>query len=117
MDDSLPVVLVVAVGVVACKVGEGLPGIGCTEMAAAVGKGVVGLGLFSLEGTDAGGDMSELGIDVVVAADVGVEAQSWVISWTSSAKASKISESPSMAQSSHLGTGRLAMPMLELDWA
>jgi hypothetical protein len=109
--------LVVTTGVVARKVGKGLPGIGCTETAAAVGKGVAGLGLFSLEGADAGGDMSELGVDVVVAADVGIEAQSWVVSWTSSAKASKISESLSMAQSSHLGTGRLATPMLELDWA
>jgi hypothetical protein len=72
-DDPLPVVLVVAVGVVACEVGEGLPGVGCAEAAAAVGEGVVGVGFFGLESADAGGDASELGVSVVVAADVGVE--------------------------------------------
>ena len=66
-------VLVVAVGVVACEVGEGLPGIGCTEAAAAVGEGVAGLGFFGFEGTDAGSDVGELGVGVVVAADVSVE--------------------------------------------
>jgi hypothetical protein len=73
-DDPLPVVLVVAVGVVACEISEGLPGIGSAEVAAAVGKGVAGLGFLGLEGTDAGGNVSELGVDVVVATDVGVEA-------------------------------------------
>jgi hypothetical protein len=73
-DDPLPVVLVVAVGVVACEVGEGFPGIGGAESAAAVGKGVAGLGLLGLEGMDVGGDMGEFGVDMMVAADVGVEA-------------------------------------------
>jgi hypothetical protein len=72
-DDPLPMVLVVATGVIACKVGKGLPGVGCTKAAAAVGKGVAGLSLFSFEGADAGGDVSEFGVDMVVAADVGVE--------------------------------------------
>ena len=72
-DDPLPVVLVVVVGIVACEVGKGLPSIGCVEAAVAVGKGVAGLGLFGLEGVDTAGDVSELGVDVVVAADVGVE--------------------------------------------
>jgi hypothetical protein len=67
------VVLVVATGVVACEVCEGLPGVGCAEAATAVGEGVAGLGLFSLEGADAGGDVGEFGVDVVVAADVSVE--------------------------------------------
>jgi hypothetical protein len=52
-------VLVVAVGVVACEVGEGLPSVGCAEAEAAVGEGATGLSLFSLEGTDAGGNVSE----------------------------------------------------------
>jgi hypothetical protein len=73
-DDPLPVMLVVAVGVVAGEVGEGLPSVGCAEVVAAVGEGAAGLGLFSLEGADAGGDVGELGVDVVVVADVGVEA-------------------------------------------
>jgi len=73
-DDPLPVVLVVAAGVVACEVSKGFPDVGCAEATAAVGKGVVGLGLFSFEGTDAGGDVSELGVDVVVVADVGIDA-------------------------------------------
>jgi hypothetical protein len=73
-DDPLPVVLVVTVGVVSCKVSEGLPSVGCAEAAAAVGKGAVGLGFFSLEGVDAGGNVGELGVDMVVAADVSVEA-------------------------------------------
>jgi hypothetical protein len=73
-NDPLPVVLVVAVGVVACEVGEGFPGVGSAKAAAAVGEGVAGLGLFGFEGTDAGGDVGELGVDVVIAADVGVEA-------------------------------------------
>jgi hypothetical protein len=72
-DDPLPVVLVVAAGVVAREVSEGFPGVGSTEAAAAVGKGVAGLGLFSLEGANAGGDVGELGVDMVVATDVGVE--------------------------------------------
>jgi hypothetical protein len=41
--------------------------------AVAVGEGVAGLGLFSFEGTDTGGDVGELDVGVVVAADVGVE--------------------------------------------
>jgi hypothetical protein len=72
-DDPLPVMLAVVVGVVASEVGECLPGVGCAEAAAAVGEGVAGLGFFGLEGADASGDVSELGVDVVVAADVGVE--------------------------------------------
>jgi hypothetical protein len=72
-DDPLPVMLVVVIGVVACEVSKGLPSVGCMKAAAAVGEGVAGLGLFSFEGTDAGDDVSELGVDVVVAADVGVE--------------------------------------------
>jgi hypothetical protein len=73
VEDLLPVVLVVVAGVIACKVSEGLPGVGCAKTAAAVGKGVAGLGLFSFKGADAGGDVGELGVDVVVAADVSVE--------------------------------------------
>jgi hypothetical protein len=65
--------LVVAVGVVAGEVGEGFSGVGGAEAAAAVGEGVAGLGLFSFEGADAGGDVGELDVGVVVAADVGVE--------------------------------------------
>jgi hypothetical protein len=72
-DDPLPVVLIVAVGVVAGEVSKGLPGVGSAEAAEAVGKGVAGLGFLSLEGADAGGDVSELGVDMVVAADVSVE--------------------------------------------
>ena len=66
-------VLVVAIGVVAGEVGEGLPRVGGAEAAAAVGEGVAGLGFFGLEGADVSGDAGELGVDVVVAADVGVE--------------------------------------------
>jgi hypothetical protein len=58
-DDPLPVVLVVATGVVACEVRKGLPGVGCAEAAMAVGEGVAGLGLFGLEGTDASSDVGE----------------------------------------------------------
>jgi hypothetical protein len=65
--------LVVAVGVVAGEMGEGFSGVGGAEAAAAVGKGVAGLGFFSFEGADAGGDVGELDVGVVVAADVGVE--------------------------------------------
>ncbi|KAF8460701.1 hypothetical protein DFH94DRAFT_858349 [Russula ochroleuca] len=72
-DDPLPVMLVMVVGVIAGEVGEGLPSVGCMEAAAAVGEGAAGLGLFSLEGADAGGNVGELGVDVVVAADIGVE--------------------------------------------
>jgi hypothetical protein len=72
-DDPPCVALVVAVGVIACEVGEGFSGVGCTEATAAVGEGVASLGFLSLEGTDAGGDASELGVGVVVATDVGVE--------------------------------------------
>jgi hypothetical protein len=66
--------LVVAAGVVAHEVSESFPGVGCAEAVAAVGKGVAGLGLFSFEGADVSGDVSELGVDMVVAADVSVEA-------------------------------------------
>jgi hypothetical protein len=72
-DDPRPVTLVVVVGIVAGEVGKGLSGIGGAEAGAAVGKGVAGLGFFSFEGTDAGGDVGELDVGVVVAADVGVE--------------------------------------------
>jgi hypothetical protein len=72
-DDPCPVMLVVAVGVVAGEVGKGLSGVAGAEAAAAVGEGVAGLGLFSFEGADAGGDVGELDVGVVVAADVGVE--------------------------------------------
>ena len=65
--------LVVAVGIVAGEVGEGFSGVGGAEAAAAVGEGVAGLGLFSFEGADAGGDVGELDVGVVVAADVRVE--------------------------------------------
>jgi hypothetical protein len=72
-DDPLPVVLVVAVGVIAGEVGEGLPSVGRMEVVAAVGEGAAGLGFFSLEGVDAGGNVGELGVDMMVAADVSVE--------------------------------------------
>ena len=72
-DDPRPVTLVVAVGIVAGEVGEGLSGIGGAEAAAAVGEGAAGLGFFSFEGVDAGGDVGELGVDVVVAAYVRVK--------------------------------------------
>jgi hypothetical protein len=73
-DDPLPVVLVVAIGVIAHEVGKCLPSVGCAEATAAVGEGVAGLRLFSLKGADAGGDVGELGVDVIVVADVGIEA-------------------------------------------
>jgi hypothetical protein len=72
-DDPRPVTLVVAVGVVAGEVGEGFPGVGGAEAAAAVGEDVAGLGLFSFEGAETGGDVGELDVGVVVTADVGVE--------------------------------------------
>jgi hypothetical protein len=72
-DDPRPVTLVVAVGIVAGEVGEGLSGIGGAEAAAAVGEGAAGLGFFGFEGVDAGGDVGELGVDVVVAAYVRVK--------------------------------------------
>ena len=72
-DNPPCVTLVVAVGVVARKVGEGLPSVSCAEAAAAVGKGVASLGFLGFEGADAGGDAGEFGVGVVVAADVRVE--------------------------------------------
>jgi hypothetical protein len=65
--------LVVAVGIVAGEVGEGLSGIGSVEATAAVGEGAAGLGFFSFEGADAGGDVGEFGVDMVVAAYVRVK--------------------------------------------
>jgi hypothetical protein len=72
-DDFRPMTLVVAVGIVAGEVGEGLSGIGGAEAAAAVGEGAAGLGFLGFEGADAGGDVGEFGVDVVVATYVCVE--------------------------------------------
>jgi hypothetical protein len=55
------------------KGGEGLSGVGGAEAAAAVGEGAAGLGFFGFEGADAGGDVGELGVDVVVATYVRVK--------------------------------------------
>jgi hypothetical protein len=65
--------LVVTVGVVGGEVGEGLSGVGGTEAAAAVGEDVAGFDLFSFEGAEAGGDVGELDVGVMVAADICVE--------------------------------------------
>jgi hypothetical protein len=73
-DDPSPVALVVAVGIVAREVGESLSGVGSAEAAAAVGEGTAGFGFFGLEGADAGSDVSEFGVDMVVVAYVRVEA-------------------------------------------
>jgi hypothetical protein len=72
-DDPPRMALLVAVGIVACEVGEGFSGVGGVEAAAAVSEGAAGLGFLGFEGADAGGDVSELGVDVVVAAYVRVE--------------------------------------------
>jgi hypothetical protein len=68
------VTLFVAVGIVAGEVGEGLSGIGGTEAAAAVSEGAVGLSFLGFEGADAGGEMGELSVDVVILAYVRIEA-------------------------------------------
>jgi hypothetical protein len=72
-DDPPRVALFVAVGIVACEVSEGLSGVGGAEAAAAVSEGAAGLGFLGFKGADAGGDVGELGVDVVVAAYVHVE--------------------------------------------
>jgi hypothetical protein len=72
-DDPLRVALVVTAGIVACEVGEGFSGVGSAEAAAAVSEGAMGLGFLGFKGADAGSDVGELGVDVVVAAYVHVE--------------------------------------------
>ena len=66
--------LVMAGGVVAHEVCKGFPGVSSAEAAAAIGEGAAGLGFLGFKGADASGDMSEFGVDVVVPADVSVEA-------------------------------------------